>query len=142
VVLAANLSTNTSYTVVIRYDVDSATTKAWLNPAAETDPGVTAIDTQSVTTISYFALRQASEMSCSLLLDDLKVGFSFNAVVTSSGSSLKFQRSGQNLILTWDNAALNLQGASTIAGPFTNIAGAASPYGVPMIDHMGFFRLR
>jgi hypothetical protein len=142
ILLATNLSTNTTYTVVLRYDVDSATTKTWLNPVAETDPGVVAIDTTSVITISCFALRQASELGCSLLVDDLKIGFSFSGVVGSSGPSLKFRRSGRNLIMTWDNPALNLQGAATLAGPFTNISGAVSPFTVPIDSKAGFFRLR
>ncbi len=141
--IAANLMTNTTYRVVTRYEVDTASTRVWLDATAEGEPSVAAVDTQSVTTISYYALRQSSELGAALLLDDLTVGLTFDSVASnvSSGNGLRVQRAGRNLILLWDGTGLVLQGAAGIQGPFTNITGAMSPYTNRMGTGSGFFRL-
>jgi hypothetical protein len=140
--IAANLMTNRTYTVVTRYEVDGASARVWLDPAAETDPSVTATDAASVTTISYYALRQASELGAALLLDDLKVGLTFASVVSpDSGNVLRVERTGQGLLLRWDGP-LVLQGAAEVAGPFTNVPGATSPFTVQMGERKGFFRVK
>jgi hypothetical protein len=114
----------------------------WLDPAAETDPNVTATDAASVTTISYYALRQASELGAALLLDDLKVGLTFASVVSpDNGNVLRVERTGQGLLLRWDGP-LVLQGAAEVVGPFTNVTGATSPFTVPMGERKGFFRVK
>jgi endonuclease/exonuclease/phosphatase family metal-dependent hydrolase len=74
--LAVDLSVNTSYFVVVRYDVASGQSTLWLNPVNETDPGVAAPGSAASTTISSFSLRQTSGMG-TMLLDNLTVATTF-----------------------------------------------------------------
>jgi hypothetical protein len=145
--LPIDLTTNVSYTLVTRYDVDTATTTLWLNPADETDPGVTATDSQTPASISAYGFRQSSGVDSTILIDDLKVGLSFaavtNAFFTSSISiSLAAQQNGANLILSWSDPAFSLQSAPTVMGLFTNISGATSPYTTSLTGPAKFFRLK
>jgi hypothetical protein len=144
VVIAVNLMTNTTHRVVTRYEVDTASTRVWLDAASEAQPSVTAVDAQTVTTISYYALRQSSDLGTALLMDDLSVGLTFDSVASSSssGNGLRVQREGRKVILRWDGAGQVLQGAAVIQGPFTNVTGATSPYTNAMGGGSGFFRLR
>lgn len=55
---------------------------------------------------------------------------------------------GQNVVLSWpsnaagfDYTAFNLQTATLVTGPFTNIAGATSPYTNPVANVQQYFRL-
>ena len=48
---------------------------------------------------------------------------------------------GQNLTLTWASAAFNLQHATNVAGPYTNLPNT-SPYTVGMTNPAGFYRLK
>ncbi len=84
--LATDLSTNTSYFVVVRYDVASGQSTIWLNPTSEGDPGVSALDAASFSNISNFSLRQASGMG-TILVDNLIVATTF-AEVTSGQSNV------------------------------------------------------
>jgi hypothetical protein len=54
---------------------------------------------------------------------------------------LLFQKENNQLILSWTNAAFALQAAPTLAGTFTNIPGAASPFTNTAIGAQRFFRL-
>jgi uncharacterized repeat protein (TIGR03803 family) len=49
---------------------------------------------------------------------------------------------GNRLILNWDNPAFSLQSASAIAGVYTNIFGATSPYTNLNLGAQMFFRLQ
>src|SRR5206468_1947180 len=97
VMIASDLLTNTTYTVVTRYDIDSATTKIWLNPGSESDPAVTADDIQSAETISSWGFRQSSSVGALLIIDDLRVGLSFASVVTSGTSITPISLSAQRI---------------------------------------------
>lgn len=74
--LTTDLSTNTSYFVVVRYDVGTGQSTLWLNPINETDPGASATDTTSSISISNFSLREAAGIG-TMLLDDLTVATTF-----------------------------------------------------------------
>lgn len=74
--LANDFATNTVYFIVVRYDVATGISTLWLNPAAESDLGVTASDAASVASISGFALRQSTGMG-TMLLDNLTVATTF-----------------------------------------------------------------
>jgi len=78
--LALDLSLNTDYRVVLRYNVGTGVSTLWVNPSAESDPSVTATDVPSTLAISTFAFRQATGIG-TLTVDDLIVGTSFNTVL-------------------------------------------------------------
>jgi hypothetical protein len=144
--LTTDLATNTPYTVVTRYAIDTATTTLWLNPTSESDPGVTATDTQSATTISAYDFRQDSTLGATLLIDELKVGLSFAAVLPNGTNAisqipLQANRNGNNLILSWTNPAFLLQSSPTVTGAYTNVPGS-SPVTIPMTSQKQFFRLK
>jgi hypothetical protein len=145
--LSTDLTTNSTYTLVTRYNIDTASTTLWLNPTSEGSPGVTATDTPSVTSISSYAFRQDGGVGATILIDDFKVGLSFAAVTGTNFPSvnpipLKFQRLGNNLILTWTDSAFGLQSAPAATGTYTNLAGVASPYTNPITFAPKFFRLK
>jgi len=145
-VFAADLNTNTTYNLVVRYNIDAATTTLWVNPAAETDPGATATDIQPPASISAFSFRQGSGIGATILIDDLKVGTSFAAVTSTNIAPtpipLKIQEIAGNAVLSWSDSAFILQSAPAVTGAFTNITGAASPYTNPFANSFRFFRLK
>jgi len=145
-VLAGDFNTNTTYRLVVRYNIDTATTTLWLDPAAESDPGATATDGQQAASISAFSFRQGSGLGATILVDDLKVGLSFASVTGTnqmvSPIGLKLERSGGNMILTWADSAFVLQSSLSVTGTFGDVQGASSPYTNAISGSSKFFRLR
>jgi hypothetical protein len=144
-VLAGNLNTNTTSTLVLRYNIDAASTTLWLNPSAESDPGATAVDSQAAGSISSFNFRQDSGCGATMLVDDLKVGLSFAAVTGTnavpSSIPLSMQRNANILILRWPDPTFGLQAAQAVRGTYTNMPGATSPYTNALSISPKFFRL-
>ena len=143
---AGDLNTNTWTTLVLRYDIDAASSSLWLNPASEADPPANALDSQTPVSISSFNFRQDSGYGASMLIDDLRVGFSF-AAVTSTNSApasipLGVARDAARLILRWSNPSFVLQSASAVTGPYTNVPGATNPATNPITGPSKFFRLK
>jgi endonuclease/exonuclease/phosphatase family metal-dependent hydrolase len=85
-VFGADLQTNTDYTLVVRLVVSNAVGTLWVNPSAETDPGVTATDGTSAQTITCYGFREdgTSGTIGSLYVDDVRVGTTFCDVVTNA----------------------------------------------------------
>lgn len=145
--LPVDLTTNVTYTLVTRYNIDTATAMLWLNPTDESDPGVTATDSQTPVSISAYGFRQASGFDSTILIDDLKVGLSFAAITnTVPGSAnpipLNIGRQGSKLVLTWADVSFALQSSPSLMGAFTNVPGATSPYTNSLTGAPKFFRLR
>ena len=55
---------------------------------------------------------------------------------------LDFQVLNNQLVLSWTNAGFNLQSAPALIGPFTDLAGATSPYTNAFTTSQQFFRLK
>jgi len=55
---------------------------------------------------------------------------------------LTIQQSGANVVLNWVNSQYALQGAPAVAGTYTNVPGAASPYTNAITGSQQFFRLQ
>jgi len=96
VFLATNLNLNTDYALVTRYVLSNATSTVWLNPGAESDPGITATDAATGITITSFALRESSGMG-SLFFDNLVVGTSFADVVSNVAPTITTQPQDQTV---------------------------------------------
>jgi hypothetical protein len=76
-----DLAFGTTYTVVTSYTYDTGTGSMWINPTLETDPSLAATDTPlAPMTIDGYALRQGGGNSVQVI-DNLRVGTTFNAVV-------------------------------------------------------------
>jgi endonuclease/exonuclease/phosphatase family metal-dependent hydrolase len=71
-----NLSLNTDYTVVTRLVNSNSVSTLWINPAAETDAGVSTSEGTSTFTVVSYALRENSGEGA-LSLDNLKIGTTF-----------------------------------------------------------------
>lgn len=82
--LPADLNLGVSYTFVTRYHLGTGLSTLWLNPASESDPGVTASDAPSPIDLTAFAFRQSRESGDGmgrLQVDNLRVGTTFADVV-------------------------------------------------------------
>lgn len=78
--LEHDLSLDTPYVVVVRYDTATAASTLWVDPASESDPAVNASDDATPVSVVAFALRQsrsAGNGMGTLVLDDLRVATSF-----------------------------------------------------------------
>ncbi len=143
--LARDLATNQAYRVVVRYDVDRAATRLWLDPAAESDAGAEAADAETPGRVGAFAFRQDSSVGGSFLVDDVRVGLSFAAVTGPGGPepspALAWNRGGSALLLQWTAAGWTLQSAASPGGPFADVPAATSPYAADWTGSARFFRL-
>jgi hypothetical protein len=110
-VFPQDLSTNVTYTVVVRYNVSTGVTRLWVNPLTEDSTSILAADTPSPSAISEFVLRQNSGMG-SLLLDNLKVATGFQDVYLTP-----------NLSPTISSIADQTTHANESAGPLSLIVG-------------------
>ena len=81
---STDLHLNTDYTVVTRL-VNSNSSTLWINPVAESDPGISTSDSPSSFTVVGYAFRE-SENEGALNLDNLRVGTSFADVVSGEPS--------------------------------------------------------
>ncbi len=66
---------------------------------------------------------------------------SYGSLGTVSPVPLKIQSVGGDAVLTWSNSSFTLQAAPAIAGAYTNVPGATSPYTKVMAGSQRYFRL-
>ncbi len=140
---AAVLSTNTWYTVVTKYDVDSASAALWVSPASEATPAAVAGDTQPPAAITAFGFCQDSGLGTTLIVDDLRSGLSFNAVTAgwpARAIRLGLARTEGGIVLRWVEPELVLQAGPELGGPFTNVPAATSPFIIPAAAPALYFR--
>lgn len=140
---AAVLSTNTSYTVVTRYNIDSATSALWVDPASEVTPAAIAADPQTPIAISAIGFRQETSLGTAVLIDELKVGRSFAAVTANPLPviRLEIEQANSYAVLRWNDAGSILQSATQPSGPYTNLTGSTSPFTNFASEAQRFFRL-
>ena len=101
--LATNLSLNTDYTLVVRYGVSNASSTLWLNPSAETNSSITATDTASAASLSYFGFRENDSPNMGrLFVDDLLVGTTFADVVTNATPAPVISTAGTLSLMTYN----------------------------------------
>jgi hypothetical protein len=94
----APFSTNVTYTVVTRYTLATGVSTFWVNPTAETDPGVTATDsipvgdnganglaTNGPVDITHYGFRQATGEG-TMNIDNFKVSTRFNDIAGNNTS--------------------------------------------------------
>jgi hypothetical protein len=115
----------------------------WINPAAETDPAVTAPDAvTNLTAVTAYAFREDGSEGNSLV-DDLVIATTFkDALGVVVAIPLSGQLLGANLVLSWTDATFSLQSATNVAGPYSTIVGAASPFTNTTAVQAMFFRLQ
>jgi len=64
-----------------------------------------------------------------------------NSIKVFWGVPLSIQRSGNNVVVSWNDASLTLQSAPRVTGVYTNIAGATSPYTSSITGPQKYYRL-
>jgi hypothetical protein len=141
--LATECVVGTSYLVVTRYDVTAAATTLWVDPVTESDPSVSAIDAQEPARIASYGFRQDTDVGGEFEVDDLKVGLSFDSVVsaTTLPAQLRCQIDGEQMELSWDDPAYELEAAPVPEGPYSGLGVEGQSYRVAMTDGARFFRL-
>jgi len=102
-VLPKDLSTNSTYTVVTRYNVGTAQAKLWVDPFGESDAGATGTDAGFPFDVFTYAFRQNSGIGL-LTVDDLKIGTAFSDVVTPT---LRVTASGDDVQICWSSSFSN-----------------------------------
>lgn len=92
--LTQNLMANTTYRVVVGYDLDTRTSRLWVNSADEANPTLAAADTATAVNIATIALRQGGSGNpavtySGLAIDNLFVADTFmQAVPEPAGATL------------------------------------------------------
>jgi hypothetical protein len=99
--VANDLSLNTSYFIVVRYNVGTGESKLWLNPTDESGPGIVAPDAPFPIEIYAFTFRQNGGIGV-VCVDDLKIGTAFHDVAPFA---LRIIKAGENVEISWLVAA-------------------------------------
>lgn len=124
--ISRDLETNRTYQVVLRYNVGTGVSTLWVDPTAESDPGITASDAPSLVDISNFAFRQNAGIG-TVLVDNLIIGGAFGDVVVSREIRLKIVHSPTGISVSWPVSASGFVLQSNVGispGLWTNYAGA------------------
>ena len=93
--MPTELTTNQVYTVVVRYEIASMTSKIWIDPTLETDPSTTGTDfpvnlydtVNGVVNVTSYGFRQATGEG-TMVIDNIKIGTQFNDVAGNNTSPL------------------------------------------------------
>lgn len=132
-----DLSLNTTYTVLTRYNIGTGETRLWVNPNSETDPSVGATDAASPSIIGAIALREEAGSAPGIEnLDDIKIGTSYTDVLTVTNvvvpPTLSVSLVGSNVQISWPTnaAGFNLESTVSVTPPITwGSAGTPTPVG-------------
>jgi hypothetical protein len=117
------------YTVVVRYDVDSAQSTLWVNATSESDPSATSQDQTTPENINYIGLRQDLGFGY-IYVDDLKVVVAVKPVITSitppAGGNLDlyFTASGGDAA-----SGFGVVRASTVTGTYGDVSATVTAVG-------------
>jgi hypothetical protein len=121
------LTTNVTYTVVMRYAITNATSTIWVNtdPAAMTESGTHAtaddfVDPTNFTSINFIGLRQSTGEG-TILVDNLKVGTTFADVAGANTAPTISPIANQSLPMNGSTGPLpfTVQDAETSPGALT-----------------------
>ncbi|MFM1770730.1 MAG: hypothetical protein RJA22_3259 [Verrucomicrobiota bacterium] len=132
-----DLSTNTDYRIVVRYDIDGGlnggflSSRLWVDPADDASTSVDAYDVLSPVPVTHVGLRQTTATG-EILLDDLKVGLSFADVLPPAAAPriTRIALVGGDVQVDFNGtagdptSAYSLLEAAVVSGPFASAAGA------------------
>jgi hypothetical protein len=144
--IATDLSLNTSYVIVVRYNVGTGESTLWLNPTSESDPGITATDAPFPVDIYAFTFRQNAGIGV-VCVDDLKIGTTFSDVAPFG---LRITNTGTDVVISWPVAAqgYTLQSTESLPPPDWSdysdqgsVAGDRKVVGITGVTGTRFFRL-
>jgi hypothetical protein len=128
------LSPQTKYVVVVRYDVASGTSALWVNPRSQNDTRVIASDTPDIGPIGSWAFRQNATSTGdigTLSIDELRVALSFADAIP--GHRLRLRRVGLSLHISWPAAATDdayvLESTSELGATWNTVSEAPTRVG-------------
>ncbi len=132
---ATALNTNVTYTIVSRYDVAAGQATLWIDPASESDASVAAadyLDPTNYVNVTHYAFRQASGEG-TMLIDNLKVGTSFNDVAGANTAPVISALANQAIPAGGSVGPLGftVQDAESPAGDLVVTATSSNPALVP-----------
>jgi len=118
------------YVVVTKLDLATGQSTLWLNPDSQSSASVTdtaTADQEGATLydISDFELRESGSDAGSVLVGNLKIGTTFDSVFPSPQVSTN---GTGGVVVTWSDPTLNIQSATSVAGPWSDVTGVTSPY--------------
>lgn len=155
--LETDLTLGTTYTVVVRYEIDTQAATLWVDPTSEADPGVNATDTATANDVVAFAFREASGMG-TLVVDDLRVATSFEELFGAIDSQPAITGQPQSLTVAagakatfivvatgaeplgyqWQHSLTNLPDATGATLTLNSVTDAdAGPYRVVVTNSFG-----
>jgi hypothetical protein len=146
-VFPQDLNLNQEYQVVTKYNVGSGVATLWINPATAASSHVTGTDQPGPNLIATFSLRESGGIGTNMV-DNLRVSTSFADVVTlvppatPNPIPLNIAVLGSSVTLSWTNSVFKLQSATSVAGPYSDVLGAASPYTTSTTGTQKYFRLK
>lgn len=134
----ADLTLNTTYTIVTRFVPATGVATIWLNPVVESDPGVTATDEGTGTRpnpidVVAYALRQASGQG-TIFVDDLRIATSFADAVSTNNQPVVTAIANLNTGAGIPTAAIpfTIGDIETPAGSLVLSAASSNPALVPV----------
>ncbi len=144
-----DLLVDTAYTVVVRYEVSSAQTALWINPASESAAPALATDGASGVPITSVSLRNNSGIGA-LRLAWLRLGTAFADVIEPPAERLSVVAAGALIEVSWPASASGYRlqsNTGTSAGGWVNESTTPAASGdrwvvkVPKTGPQKFFRL-
>jgi hypothetical protein len=143
--LPRDLSLDTEYVVVTRFNTVTGIATLWVNPSSPESENVSGVDFASATELFTYAFRQSNgDRVGTLTVDDLAVGTSWSDVVTyipPTPIPLNIVRNPNGTVtLTWSDPAFKLEESTSLSGGWTRLDSAVSGHTVTATDTK-FYRL-
>jgi hypothetical protein len=119
------LNVGTTYTIWLKYDLDGAETRLWVDPVSEASPSVLNTDTAPGRTMYDVSLRQATDTG-PVLIDDLLVTITNRPILSPVITLLSVSNAvpHQTISFTGDtndpSAAFTVWHASDVSGPWSD----------------------
>jgi hypothetical protein len=137
------------YTVIVRYDVDTAQSTLWINATTEADPSATSQDQATPENISFIGLRQDLGFGY-IYIDDLKVVLAVKPTITSVS-----QPAGGNVDIYFSAgpgdvpSSFSVVAANSVTGTYSEVSATITSAGdnafkatVAAPGNQGFYRIK
>jgi len=129
----SDLAFDTDYAVVFNWNAATGESKLWLNPYGAASPSISHTGAFTGTIIEQFALRQSSDHTGSILVDDVVVGLTFADVMCASPNSISRMTTPGCAVATIDVTGTPLPGSDVTVA----ITGGTIPLVVASFTSLG-----
>ncbi|MCB9877789.1 MAG: hypothetical protein H6835_09330 [Planctomycetes bacterium] len=135
------LSFDTDYSVVVSWDAGTGENKLWLNPWAEASPSLSVTGAFTGDLIEGFALRQASNHTGFIDVDNVVVGHTFADVFCASPNSIVKMATPDCATASLDVTGSPLAGGTILAtvsgGTIPVVIVSTVPVNIPLLPFFG-----